>query len=515
MTDRTGQVTHLWSPLMSANAKVVVGRSEKIESQSRQTLRSQRRRYRLFLVLGDAFVLMIAFALAYWLRFSVGLAISQDIVPNPQDYLFLSLLLVPTWLAIFALVGLYDFNILLGGIAEYGRVFNAVTWGIMAVIVYSFLNPEFVIARAWLLYAWVFSTLLLCVFRLTMRRIAYRARRYGYFVSPTVIVGANQEAVALADQLRDSAGSGMEIAGFVSVNGKDAYAPGDQVHGLKVLGALQDLPAILDEYNVEEVVIATTAIDGEQLVALSEQLTSERSDIRMRLSSGLYEVFTTGMEVTTRNAVPLTSLRRLRLTRGEALLKTILDYTVILAALPFLLPLFLVISLLIKLDSPGPVLYRRRVLGVGGKPFDAFKFRTMHVNGNEILEQHPELKLELEKNQKLKNDPRITRVGRFLRRTSLDELPQLINVLLGQMSLVGPRMISPAEHSRYGRMKFNLLTVKPGMTGLWQVSGRSDLSYEERVRLDMFYIRNYSIWMDIQILVFQTLPAVVKGRGAY
>jgi lipopolysaccharide/colanic/teichoic acid biosynthesis glycosyltransferase len=139
----------------------------------------------------------------------------------------------------------------------------------------------------------------------------------------------------------------------------------------------------------------------------------------------------------------------------------------------------------------------------------------MHVNGNEILEQHPELKLELEKNQKLKNDPRITRVGRFLRRTSLDELPQLINVLLGQMSLVGPRMISPAEHSRYGRMKFNLLTVKPGMTGLWQVSGRSDLSYEERVRLDMFYIRNYSIWMDIQILVFQTLPAVVKGRGAY
>ncbi len=171
--------------------------------------------------------------------------------------------------------------------------------------------------------------------------------------------------------------------------------------------------------------------------------------------------------------------------------------------------------MIVKLDSPGPVFYRRQVLGVGGRTFGAFKFRTMYVNGNEILEQYPELKAELARTQKLKNDPRITRAGKFLRRTSLDELPQLLNVLLGQMSLVGPRMISPGEHDLYGRMKLNLLTVKPGLTGMWQVSGRSDLSYEERVRLDMYYIRNYSIWTDIQILFFQTLPAVTKGRGAY
>lgn len=235
----------------------------------------------------------------------------------------------------------------------------------------------------------------------------------------------------------------------------------------------------------------------------------------MRLSSGLYEVFTTGMEVATRNSVPLMSLKRLRLNSVETMLKSALDYALIFLALPVLLPVFAVISVLIKLDSPGPIFYRRRVLGVGGKPFGAFKFRTMYVNGNQILDRFPDLKAELEREHKLKNDPRITRVGKLLRRTSLDELPQLLNVLFGQMSLVGPRMISPAEHDLYGRMKLNLLTVKPGLTGMWQVSGRSDLKYDERVRLDMYYIRNYSIWLDVQILFFQTIPAVFKGRGAY
>jgi lipopolysaccharide/colanic/teichoic acid biosynthesis glycosyltransferase len=188
---------------------------------------------------------------------------------------------------------------------------------------------------------------------------------------------------------------------------------------------------------------------------------------------------------------------------------------VILLALPMLLPLFVLIAILIKFDSPGPIFYRRRVLGIGGKEFDALKFRTMYVNGNEILARHPQLMAELQQNHKLKNDPRITRVGRWLRSLSLDELPQLINVLLSEMSLVGPRMISPGERLQYGQMQLNLLTVKPGLTGLWQVSGRSDLSYAERVQLDMHYIRNYTIWLDLQILFFQTIPAVLRRTGAY
>jgi lipopolysaccharide/colanic/teichoic acid biosynthesis glycosyltransferase len=177
-------------------------------------------------------------------------------------------------------------------------------------------------------------------------------------------------------------------------------------------------------------------------------------------------------------------------------------------------PLMLIIGLAIKLGSPGPIFYRRRVVGVRGKAFDALKFRSMHVDADAQLAQDPELCHQFEQNHKLKDDPRVTPVGRFLRHRSLDELPQFFNVLWGQMSLVGPRMITPEERTRYGKWWMNLSTVKPGITGLWQVSGRSDVSYAERVMLDMRYIRNYTIWLDLHLL-YRTIPVVLRGRGAY
>jgi lipopolysaccharide/colanic/teichoic acid biosynthesis glycosyltransferase len=204
-----------------------------------------------------------------------------------------------------------------------------------------------------------------------------------------------------------------------------------------------------------------------------------------------------------------------RLSPVEIAAKSILDYGVALPALVLLSPLLAAIAIWIRLDSPGPVLFRRRVLGVGGKQFDAFKFRTMFVDGDRILAERPELVAKLSNTHKLKDDPRVTRVGRWLRRHSLDELPQLFNVVSGDMSLVGPRMITAAEIDNYGTCRTSLLTVKPGLTGLWQVSGRSDVSYGERVRLDMQYIRGYAIWRDLEILFIRTLPAVLKGRGAY
>ncbi len=195
-------------------------------------------------------------------------------------------------------------------------------------------------------------------------------------------------------------------------------------------------------------------------------------------------------------------------------LKRLLDYALVIPALLLLWPLFLGLALAVKLDSPGPIIYRRRVLGRDGRVFDAFKFRTMFVNGNEILAQHPALKAELDRNYKLKSDPRVTRVGQFLRKFSLDELPQLFNILFQDMSLIGPRIITPEEIEKYGAYGPDLLAVMPGLTGLWQVSGRSDTSYDDRVKLDMHYVHNWSIRLDIQIL-FKTFPAVMKGEGAY
>ena len=203
--------------------------------------------------------------------------------------------------------------------------------------------------------------------------------------------------------------------------------------------------------------------------------------------------------------------------RDEAL-KRAFDVVASLAGLVLLSPLLLCLALIIKLDSPGPVLHRRRVLGRGGVPFDAFKFRSMVVNGDEVLATlfttHPELREQLACDQKLKDDPRVTRCGRWMRKLSFDELPQLLNVLLGQMSVVGPRMISPPELVFYGKLAPELLSVKPGLTGLWQVSGRSDLGRDERVRLDIQYVRTASLPLDMKLLLL-TVPAVLLGKGAY
>jgi lipopolysaccharide/colanic/teichoic acid biosynthesis glycosyltransferase len=177
------------------------------------------------------------------------------------------------------------------------------------------------------------------------------------------------------------------------------------------------------------------------------------------------------------------------------------------------LPLWLIIPLAIKLEEGGPIIYRRMVVGKDGIQFDAFKFRTMVVNADEILARNPQLREEFEKNFKLHNDPRITRVGRLLRRTSLDEFPQLINVLLGQMSLIGPRMISPQELSKFGGQARKLLSVKPGCSGPWVVSGRQDIPYEQRVDLELNYIKNWSLGLDIRLLV-KTAMAMFSMRGA-
>ena len=201
-------------------------------------------------------------------------------------------------------------------------------------------------------------------------------------------------------------------------------------------------------------------------------------------------------------------------TRYNRTLKLAIDYALALPGLLLIAPLFILLAILVKLDSPGPVFHRRRVLGQDGRVFDAFKFRTMYVNGDEILARYPKLRQELDKNYKLKCDPRVTRVGTFLRKFSLDELPQLLNVLARDMSLIGPRIIAPDEISKYGQYGPALMTVMPGLTGLWQVRGRSNTTYDERVSLDMHYITEWSVWLDIKILL-RTIPAVLKGDGAY
>jgi len=195
-------------------------------------------------------------------------------------------------------------------------------------------------------------------------------------------------------------------------------------------------------------------------------------------------------------------------------LKQIIDRAVAAAALLLLTPLLLGVAAVVRLSSRGPILHRRRVLGLHGAEFDAFKFRTMVANADDLLRTQPELWAAFAANIKIRDDPRITPIGGFLRKMSLDELPQLYNVLCGQMSLVGPRMIAPDEAEKYGSALERRLSVKPGMTGLWQIQGRQELGYADRIELDLRYIDEWSLWLDVVILL-KTIPAVLTMRGAY
>jgi exopolysaccharide biosynthesis polyprenyl glycosylphosphotransferase len=330
-------------------------------------------------------------------------------------------------------------------------------------------------------------------------------------MTPAVIVGANQEGRWLAEQLLQWETSGLHLVGFVD---KKIPVTFPLYHELTCLGSVDQLDEIIDQYHIGEVILASSAFSTRDYLLDIFRRYGVTDKVNIRMSSGLYEIITTSLTVSEFAYVPLVYVNKVRLTGADNILKFVLDYLITIIGLFILSPFLVLIAFLIKVSSPGPVLHRRLVMGLNGKQFYALKFRTMVTNGDEILDKYPELKEELTRNHKLKSDPRVTRIGAFLRKFSLDELPQLINVLKRDMSLVGPRMISPEEVSMYKQFDMNLLTVLPGITGLWQVSGRSDISYDERVRLDMYYIRNWSTWLDLQLL-FQTLPAVLKSRGAY
>jgi exopolysaccharide biosynthesis polyprenyl glycosylphosphotransferase len=469
------------------------------------------RLFGLALVASDILMISLAMTIAYEVRFHSGLPVFRlEVVPSTTYYFGVALRIVPIWLAIYLAEGLYRRSNLLGGTHEYALVFRSTTAGILAVIVVEFLDPSVFIARGWLVLAWAATIVLVCAGRWGLRRAVYQLRRRGYFQSRTLLVGLNEEARLMAEQLLKWPTSGLQLVGWAGDGGNGGH---DGPSGLRLLGGWQSLEEIVEKHQIEELILATSALTREQILSVFTRYGVSK-DVNLRLSSGVFEVITTGLRVRELAYVPLVSVDKVRLTGPDRILKVALDYGLALPGTILLLPVLALIALAVRLDSPGPVIHRRRVMGLNGIEFDAFKFRTMYVDGMEILARRPDLEAELKANHKVKDDPRVTRVGRFLRKYSLDELPQLFNVLRLEMSLAGPRMIAPEEMAKYNQWGINLLTVRPGITGLWQVSGRSDLSYRDRVQMDMYYIRNWSIWLELQILL-QTLPAVLKSRGAY
>lgn len=474
------------------------------------TRRAQHRLYMLMLLVGDSLAIALALTSAYSVRFEFAIALFEASDLPQRLPLYWVLFVIPPCLLVLGLIQLYDTQYLLGGMQEYARILNATAILVTATIILSFFLPFLRPSRGFIALSWVFVTAFLLMERFVVRHLVYRMRRRGFMTRRTLIVGGDEDARHIAEQLLSTPTCGAQVLGFVS-NQHPLGTP--LTNNLGVLGTLDRLPALVDRYGVEEIVVSTEGLHRAEIIGVFQNY-AYAEDVDLRFLPGLFEIFATGVRVKEIGSVPLVSMNRVRLDPWESSIKTAMDYLGALFLLTLLSPIFIILAVLIKRDSPGPVFHKRRVVGRGGQTFDAFKFRTMRVDGDAILAQYPALQEELRRNHKLKNDPRVTKLGAFVRRTSLDELPQLVNILLGQMSLVGPRMITLEEMDKYGKWRWNLLTVKPGITGLWQISGRSDISYEERVRLDMYYIRNYTLWLDLLIL-WRTAPAVFKRRGAY
>jgi len=464
----------------------------------------------LVLILSDLFLYNLSFRFAYWVRYESNWPITKFWIQPAIDYSKVSLLTIPVLFAIFAMIGLYNRSNLLGGTREYSLVFTATTMAMFVNICLGFLFPDdLILARGWVILTWLFSFLSIATGRFLIRRVVYRLRYEGLFQNPALIVGSNTEASLVADQLVNAKSGGLKLIGFLSCGN----CASEIQKNISCLGQLEDMHDVIRKHRIIVMILISSALSRDQVLEIFRKYGTTK-DIDLRMSTGLYEIITTGLHVKEDGMVPFVVINKVRLTGSDQFLKSILDYCLVVPSAFLLIPFFLLIGVLIKLDSSGPVIYRRRVIGVNGKQFDAYKFRTMRTDGDQILAAHPELMEEYKNSFKIKDDPRVTRLGKFLRKTSIDELPQIFNVLKNQMSLVGPRMICADELEKYDQWDINLLTVKPGITGLWQVRGRSDVSYEERVRFDMFYIRNWTIWMDLQIIL-QTIPVAIFRRGAY
>jgi exopolysaccharide biosynthesis polyprenyl glycosylphosphotransferase len=476
----------------------------------RNSVRLQFLVYKGFLVITDLFMLFLAFRVSYYVRFFSGIPYFRDsIIPQIPLYSDVMLAAILFWAVIFALVGLYKDQNLLGGTREYSLLFNAITLGAFLIISVDFFFPDdLAIARGWVFLAWITALVFLSIGRFILRRAVYAFRVHGHFQNHAVVVGINAEGKTLVDQILNWRTSGLQIVGYVD---QTCHQPLDK--HIRCLGKIEDLDEAITKYGISEIILTNSALSQEEILGLFRKYGTAK-DINLRMSSGLYEIITTGMQVREDGLVPLVTINKVRMTGIDQVLKLLMDYLIAFPTVILLAPVYALIALAVRLDSPGPAIYRRRVMGINGRQFDAFKFRTMRINGDEIFNADPELLKEYQENFKLKNDPRITRLGNLLRKTSLDEIPQLFNVLLNEMSLVGPRMICPEELPKYDRWDINLLTVKPGITGLWQVQGRSNVSYEERVKMDMFYIRTWTIWLDLKLLL-QTVPAVLARRGAF
>jgi exopolysaccharide biosynthesis polyprenyl glycosylphosphotransferase len=487
---------------------------------------------RLALVVGDALIAAFSFVGAFFLRegasvfeltVSGGLTWSQEFAPYGALLFFVVLIRLLS-------LQYYDLYRLRGEFSLFDdavRLFKSAAIGSLLIVAAAFLYRggfqfrEFSYSRAVFVLDFMLSFAGVVALRLLVRGLQMLARQRQLNLIPTLVVGQGPEAALCIKEMRERPSLGYRVIGVVENSAGEA--PGQVTYeGVPVVSNLAGLPDAIRDSGANEVIIADPRVDGDALFDVMMR-SGRRRGVEFRIAPNLFNCLPRKTEIDQIGALPMIRLFREPLSNAARIVKRVSDIVIAVLGLASLFPLWLIIAVLIKWNSKGPVLFKQERVGMDGRIFLVYKFRTMHVDSDHTThEEHQRLFIagRAEANlgdaerpaYKLSADPRITRLGRWLRRTSLDEVPQLFNVLLGDMSVVGPRPPIPYEVEAYDLAHRKRLDMKPGVTGLWQVSGRNRLPFAEMVRLDLFYIENWSLLLDLKIIL-RTALVIFRGDG--
>ena len=435
----------------------------------------------------DVVAIILGFYIAYYYRIQADYTYVWSI----NEYLKFVLYTIPAWILLFSWMGLYSTKNSQVGLLGFSHILSSVSVGITLVIVWIFLSKTEFFSRLIVIYAWVGITFFVYIFRAILKQLYYYFLKKGKGLKNVLIVGKNENSVKLARIFQNNYRYGFRVEKIIDSN------------------AVSKIEEIIEKYQIDEVIITDEKLPEKDALRILDYC--QIVGINFKMSPTLLKAKITALEFDIIESIPLLDLKRTPLDGWGKIIKRLLDIIISFIMIVILSPIMLIVAIIIKITSPnGPVLFKQKRVGLR-KNFNFIKFRSMQPNAEKL---HQEYIKKYGNMFKLKNDPRVTRFGSFLRKTSLDELPQFFTVLKGDMSIVGPRPPMPQEVELYSANEKKRLGVKPGITGLWQVSGRSNTSFDEWVRLDIFYIENWSLWLDISIMV-KTLWAIVKKRGAY
>jgi exopolysaccharide biosynthesis polyprenyl glycosylphosphotransferase len=459
----------------------------------------------------DIVLINAGFVLAYWVRYVLQWPLpvaDENLVPF-NAYAPAMAILTALLILVFALQRVYVYQRGRGWLDETSALFSGTMTGTMLMIVVTYFVPQLSYSRGIFPLAAVTIFILLTLSRIIKNIVLSQLRRRGLGVRQVLVVGAGEVGRTVMRTIVARPELGYRVVGFVD----DDPVKGESDLGrIKALGSLDNIPEVIYAHGIDIVIITLPWMSHRKILRIVRQC--ERHNVQPYIVPDLFQITISQVGIEHLGEVPMIGMREEPIAHVWRVVKRILDVSVSLLALVVGAPLWLMIALAIKLDSPGPVIYRQMRLGEKERPFTFLKFRTMYRDADEEKETLIEENGADRRLFKMKQDPRVTRVGRWLRRHSMDEVPQFINVLIGDMSIVGPRPAIPSEVEFYLPWHRHRLDVPAGITGMWQVSGRSDLSFDEAALLDIWYAENWSFLLDLEIML-KTIGVVLLGRGAY